>query len=400
LFCSIVFSQRLGRQQRLSTGTKAPEYRFFEGMSELFERFEVDRVPRWPILLRLVGASLALHIAVLACVVYVPAVREAFNIAALLSQTGFVDKPYQKTELGEDIEVVQLEKFHYPEGYFALDAGIDAMPTPTPLPWLAGAARIKHEIAQVQPSPSPSPTPVSTPEAAQASASPTVQPEQGSGQADAAEQTEAEKEKAQREKAQEQLEKTAAANGVDLPVDNEINRQPLKDLAIYANDLKKDGKLDLDQNFEVVVEAELDGDANLVKPTFTQKSGDPSLVDLAGKMVAALNDSRLLVLLKALNDGKPTKVVFVVRQDQNDMVARIESDVSSEQSARQKASVFNLMLAAGQQARKGKDEAVLMRNTAASAEGRKVVFNFSMPRQAVGEMIKKQIASNTTTKQG
>jgi len=218
--------------------------------------------------------------------------------------------------------------------------------------------------------------------------------------AQTAELTEAEKEKAEKEKAQDQLEKTAAANGVDLPVDNEINRQPLKDLANYANDLKKDGKLDLDQTFEVTVEAELDASANLVKPTFTQKSGDPGLVDLAGKMVAALNDSRLLVLLKALNDGKPTKVVFVVRQDQNEMVARIESDVSSEQSARQKASVFNLMLAAGQQARKGKDEAVLMRNTVASAEGRKVVFNFSMPRQAVGDMIKKQIASNTQTKQG
>jgi hypothetical protein len=35
-----------------------------------------------------------------------------------------------------------------------------------------------------------------------------------------------------------------------------------------------------------------------------------------------------------------------------------------------------------------------MRNTAASADGKKVIFNFSMPRQAVGEMIKKQIASN------
>ncbi len=207
-------------------------------------------------------------------------------------------------------------------------------------------------------------------------------------------------EKAQAEKAQEQLEKTAAANGVDLPVDNEINRQPLRDLASYASNLKKDGKLNLDQNFEVVVEAELDESAKLQKPTFVQKSGDPALIDLAGRMVAALNDSRLLVLLKALNEGKPTKLVFTIRQDQTALVARIESDVSSEQSARQKASVFNMMLAAGEKARRGKDEAVLMRNTAASAEGKKVVFSFSMPREAVGEMIKKQIASNANTKQG
>jgi hypothetical protein len=58
------------------------------------------------------------------------------------------------------------------------------------------------------------------------------------------------------------------------------------------------------------------------------------------------------------------------------------------------------MLAAGEKARTGKDEAILMRNTSASADGKKVVFKFSMPRQAVGDMIKKQIASNAEAKQG
>ena len=372
-------------------------------MSELFARFEVNREARWPILLRLIAGSLILHVVALTCVLYVPAVRDAFNIAALLSDTAFVDKPYVQTQIGEDVQLVQLEKFHYPEGYFAMDAGITPDPSPTPLPWLSNVvAGNKSKVAQVEPSPSPSPEASPSPTqqsdskaVAVASASPSVAPEQNANVAANVNQSEAEK-----EKAQEQLEKTAAANGVDLPVDNEINRQPLKDLATYANDLKKDGKLDLDQNFEVVVEAELDETAKLQKPTFTQKSGDPALIDLAGRMIAALNDSRLLVLLKTLNDGKPAKVTFFIRQDQAELVARIESDVNSEQSARQKASVFNLMLVAGQKARQGKDEAVLMRNTAAVAEGRKVVFNFSMPRQAVGEMIKKQIASNANTKQG
>ncbi|HZE68728.1 MAG TPA: hypothetical protein VE135_04270 [Pyrinomonadaceae bacterium] len=372
-------------------------------MVEIFAHFEVNREPRWPILLRLVIASLVLHVTVLACVIYVPAVREAFNVAALLSGTNFVDKPYVQTQIGDDVQIVQLEKFHYPEGYFAMDAGLIAEPTPTPLPWAAGlGSGIKSEAAKAEPSPSPTPSISPIPandNSAGASASPAVQPEQNANNTQP-NQTDEEKEKAQAEKAQEQLEKTAAANGVDLPVDNEINRQPLKDLASYANDLKKDGKLDLDQTFEVVVEAELDETAKLQKPKFTQKAGDPGLIDLAGRMIAALNDSKILVLLKTLNEGKPTKVVFLIRQDQSELVARIESDVSSEQSARQKASVFNLMLAAGEQARKGKDEAVLMRNTAATAEGKKVVFNFSMPRQAVGEMIKKQIASNAKTKQG
>jgi hypothetical protein len=213
-------------------------------------------------------------------------------------------------------------------------------------------------------------------------------------------QPETQKEEAQKEEAQKKLEKTAAANDVDLPVENEINKQPLKDLAIYANDLKNAGKLNLNQIFEVAVEAELDGTGRLRNPTFKQKSGDPKLVDLAGRMIAALNDSGMLVYLKRLNEGKSSKVVFIIRQDENELVAKLESELGSEESARQKAGGFNLLLALGQKAREGKDEEILMRNTIASSNGKKLVFNFSMPRQAIGEMIKKQIASNTATKQG
>ena len=370
-------------------------------MPQLFERFEVDRDPRWPILLRLVAVSLALHVSAIACMVFVAPVREAFNIAALFSNTSFVDKSYQQTEIGGDVQILQLAKFHYPEGYFAMDAGLlplpSPSPSPTPLPWAVNIAPSKVSPELPEPTPNASASP-----AASASASPSGSP--GSGNTVAANNPSPSPspsgEKSEPEKAQEQLEKTAAANGVDLPVENEINKKPLKDLAKYANDLKKDGKLDLDQKFEVVVEAELDENATLQKPTFVQKAGDPALVDLAGRMIAALNDSKMLVLLKALNDGKPTKVVFIVRQDDTELAARIESDVSSEASAKQKAGVFNLMLAAGEKARDGKDEAILMRNTSASADGKKVVFKFSMPRQVVGDMIKKQIASNADAKQG
>ena len=41
---------------------------------------------------KLAGASLIFHAAALASLIYVPAVRDMFNIAALLSDTGYVDK--------------------------------------------------------------------------------------------------------------------------------------------------------------------------------------------------------------------------------------------------------------------------------------------------------------------
>ena len=95
-------------------------------MAELFEKFEVNRDPRWPVLAKLVGASLVLHLTFLWAVIYVPALRDTVNIAALIASTRFVDKDYEATQIGDDVQIVQLEKsFVIPDGYFALEAQID-----------------------------------------------------------------------------------------------------------------------------------------------------------------------------------------------------------------------------------------------------------------------------------
>src|SRR5690242_3704934 len=92
-------------------------------MPELFANFEVNKAPRWPILMRLTGGSIVLHLALLWLVVYVPAFRDALNVAALIANTKFVDKAYNRTQIGDDVTLVELgtEKFHYPDGYFAVD---------------------------------------------------------------------------------------------------------------------------------------------------------------------------------------------------------------------------------------------------------------------------------------
>ena len=90
-------------------------------MTELFENFEVNREPRWPIMSRLAVASLVLHAGLVAAAVYVPGVRSALNIAYMFSDARYVDEDYKRTEVGERAEIINLadEKFHYPEGYFA-----------------------------------------------------------------------------------------------------------------------------------------------------------------------------------------------------------------------------------------------------------------------------------------
>ena len=68
-----------------------------------------------------------------------------------------------------------------------------------------------------------------------------------------------------------------------LPDENQINKKPLKDFAAYANDLKNQGKLDLNKPFEIVIEAELDENGKLKNARFTKKVGDENLVDLFGE---------------------------------------------------------------------------------------------------------------------
>ena len=91
-------------------------------MAQLFENFEVNGDRRWGVVLaKLVGASLVLHLALLVLIIYVPAVRDTVNIAALIANAKFVDKDYEATRIADDVQIVQVEKFRYPDGYFALE---------------------------------------------------------------------------------------------------------------------------------------------------------------------------------------------------------------------------------------------------------------------------------------
>lgn len=358
-------------------------------MTELFENFEVNRESRWTILLRLIGASLLVHLGLLWLVMYVPAFRDTLNIAALIASTKWVDQDYVGTTIGDDVQLLDLadEKFRYPEGYFAFQQQISGQ--------APGQAQVPDQFAPkivsqwnpkaVDPEASPSPIASASPSPA---ASPTASPAAIAQASPAASPNTP----LSQEEAQKKLEETAAQNEVALPEENQINKKALKDFAAYANDLKKQGKLDLNKPFEIVIEAEMDANGKLHKPRFTKKVGDENLVDLFGRMIAALNDSGFLIYLQPISKDNPgAKVVITVKQGESEVLASVESETSSSARAETLAKVLNTMLAFGAGSRAGKDEEVIMKNTSATPDGKKVVVNFSMPRQSVVDMIKKQL---------
>ncbi|HEY8224540.1 MAG TPA: hypothetical protein VIG25_04625 [Pyrinomonadaceae bacterium] len=358
-------------------------------MAELFENIEVNRESRKGVLLRLLAGSLIVHIAFVWAMIYVPVLRDTFNIASLIASTTFVEKPYNRTEIGEDVRLLELasQKFRYPDGYWAMDtpaaelAGNGAFPSDPFAPRIISRARDEAPEPSPSPSPTVSPSPVPSPSASVVA----VNPEQSSN-------TNKNPADLTPDQAQTELDRTAKENNLELPDENQINKQVLKDFAAYANELKKAGKLDLNKPFEIVIEAELDENGKLKNPRFTKKAGDPNLIDLFGRFVSALNDSGFLIYLKPINRDNPgATVVFTIKQGESEVLASVESEVSSSDSARVLAKALNAALVFGAGSRAGKDEAVIMKNTNATPDGKKIVVNFSMPRQNLVDLIKKSL---------
>ena len=352
--------------------------------------------------MRLIGASLIVHLVFVWLVIYVPAVRDTVNIAALIASTKWVDEDYTATQIGDDVQIVQLEKFRYPDGYFALDSqGVNnpavAGANDPFAPQIISQWKGGGPDPEATPSPSPEASPSASPAAsaspspalAQANAgpagSPGASPSASPGASPAASPL-------TQEDAQKELEKTAAQNNVTLPEENQINKRALKDFAAYANDLKSQGKLDLNKPFEIIIEAQLDEKGKLINPKFTKQEGDANLVELFGRMVSALNDSGFLTYLSPISKDNPGSTVrIMVKQGDKEVLASVESETTSPERAKSLAGVLNNLLYFGAGSRAGKDEEVIMKNTNAAPDGKKVVVNFSMPRQNLVDMIKKQM---------
>ena len=237
---------------------------------------------------------MVLHLALAATVVYVPMVRDALNIAVLAGHTRYVDRAYNKTVVGEEIQMVDAgAKFRYPDGYFATDFATGATIAPTPDPF-APKIISTYTPPKPEPSPSPSPSPVAPPPApgnstvASAGGTAAVSPEQSA--------------KTEPEGAKDADEEVLGIN------ETEFNKRPLKDWLARANVLKEKGVINLDGVVEMTVEANLTADCKLDEAKVTQNSGDTHMVGLAKELAAAIGDSRMLLFLAIRKSCQGTKI--------------------------------------------------------------------------------------------
>src|SRR5437764_6569437 len=255
-------------------------------MAELFADFEVNKEPRWRRLLRLVAVSFVLHVLFFAAILYVPILREMFHLADKASGVKFVDEDYEKTQIRDRAVLIDVShRLQYPPGYFDANptgsAEPIAQPTPAPTP---------NIIFKSKPAPRPKPVPTPQPSP---SAKPSPTP------ADATSEIAANPPKT-KEEAEKAIDNIAAKTGVVRPMEDKINKKPLKDWLAHNNEKYKNGNLDLSKTIEIVIVAKRDDKGKLSDPQVVSKSGDQNLADAARELVAAINDSNILYILEGV----------------------------------------------------------------------------------------------------
>ena len=352
-------------------------------MSELFDRFEINRAPRWPLMSRLVALSLVAHGLFLVAVVYIPTVRAMLFVASSMSGIKFVSEDYDATLVGQRATIVKFEpheKLYYPPDYFgapevAETTQFDPMlveqvapPPPPPMPvYRPRRSRTPRVVA------TPEETP--TPAAEVAQATPTPAP--------AAPQTEEEK------RAEAEMERIAKENGIARPPGN-INTKPFEDIAVEGKKLFDQGKLNLDSVIDVTATGELNEDGTLKPETVKLNwvtASDENTAALAQQLFTAMSQSKVLVIIK---DAK--NVTISLKLDQQTVKIAVMSDLPSEAEAMKTALGCSALVAIGRSAKKGTNEGVLYENLKFDSAGKQFAMNFEMPKDAAGKMISEMLA--------
>lgn len=356
-------------------------------MAELFDHYEINRAPRWPRVARTLAGSMAVHLLLVAAVIYVPALQSVLRAAGTVAGFEFVDADYDRTLIGQRATIINIggdEKLYYPPGYFstndpAAPPAPDAMivqeaaaaPRPMPVP-----RRRRAPKAQ----PTPAATPAATPTPA-ASASPEVAVKSSDPQDDA---TNDAQKIMEQPKTAEEAEKLAAEKGAKkIPV---INARPFKDLLAKGKEMKDKGVIDLNRTVELTVKADRRPDGTLANPTIDNAAGDEHLKELAAEFIAAVGDSKVLAFLQGTDH-----MTMQLKLDQKSLSVRVVAEAESAGRASDIALGYGALLAGARLAKGGTDEGKVWESVDLNSQGSQVMLTFSMTRAAAGTLLAKQV---------
>ncbi len=169
-----------------------------------------------------------------------------------------------------------------------------------------------------------------------------------------------------------------------------VNTRPLKDWIARSQRLKDQGKLDLKAPRELTIEGDRDEAGLLSNVSITGASAaNANFKKAAQDFAVSLNQSHALNFLQ---DVSHVRMAFTLDGERFKMQAA--SDTPSDARATEMARGYRSMINIGRMMKRGGDEAVVLNNMKVSASGKQLLMNLDMPREAIGNLLLKQITPN------
>ncbi|MFL6230358.1 MAG: hypothetical protein ACJ741_16420 [Pyrinomonadaceae bacterium] len=336
---------------------------------------------------RWLGGSILVHAVVLASLVYVPALRDTFTLANELSGFRVVSKDYEKTKIQERAVLINLaaQKLYYPAGYFEVASQTAAPAPPSP--------DDPKFIATVNPTPDPTPKPVKIKPTPTPTASPATAEEAAKNDADKDGKPSASPSPAAPQTVEEAQRIAKESKVEEFP---EINTKPFTDLLESGRKMKDAGEIDLNGTLDLAAEGDREEDGRITNVVVTGGSAsNPKLKQLAFDFIAALSDSKALVVLKGTRH-----LHMKVLLDDKQISARVMTEMADAEEASQKSNGYNMLLFVGAKSKEGKDEEKIFKSIRVNAEAKQIVLTLRMPRADASALLTKLAAKNKPTPPG
>lgn len=182
----------------------------------------------------------------------------------------------------------------------------------------------------------------------------------------------------------------------------EINKKPLQDFADEVVDKWAKKEIDLNQQFVVRLVGRIRDDGRLDRENsrFDTEAdqGDEKMINLAKRAIEAVGDSGWLTYLRNLG---AREIVITVMQNDENIVARVESKMKSESEARTMASGMSTLISTTRQFVKlGEDETKLL-NAAKKPthRGNTFILDMQMAKPEAQEMMNRKLNEAWAKKQ-
>jgi hypothetical protein len=398
---------------------------------ELFQKYELKGWQLSPYLYKIIGASALINLVAFLLMAQanfltgktcdspiasgVCSVVDALYVGLVLSNTDerYIDENYIKTELEDSEEITYVnvgdyKPLEYPAGYFALANPeqqvelIDSTFPPTDMngfptnPTIQGSTGDLTTTKPITPTPNTNPFTGTLPVNPYGNNKTTTsrikkdRPKKNDPMNDASPN------KLPGDTTAETKTDETKTDESEKVEEIKINKKVMMDFGNNVKAKLDKREVDINKPFKVVIEGVLTKEGKLdtsidkktkkPKSGFTLSEGDPQMVEVAREALEAVGDSGWLGYLRNLGAEK-VKITF--EQDQDKIIAIVESEQKTPEKAASIASGLKLLISTTRQIGKlGEDETILLNGAQPpTSNGNFFILNFELPKEKVREII-------------